>query len=433
MRAWKQPTLPTLPGQAPLPTLFDTAQQTLLTPQVQQEAGLYVCGITPYDATHLGHAATYLAYDLLNRAWRDAGLKVTFVQNVTDVDDPLLERAQATGVDWQDLAQEQTDLFRTDMEALQVIAPDHYVSVVDSIPAVAKAVRSLLDAGLAYRVPAHTNDQGLEEPAGDIYADLRALEAQGAGKAQAWKLGQVAHYDYEQMLSIFAERGGDPQRPGKKDPLDPLLWRVKRDNDPSWQTEELGEGRPGWHIECSVISFSYLGAPFTLQGGGSDLIFPHHDLGSSHTFALTGQPMAKHYVHTGMVGLEGEKMSKSKGNLVLVSQLRLAGVDPAAIRLALLDHHYRSDWFWQSEDLSRAQERLELYRSALAQAQGPVDQEALVLLEQVRQELAQDLNAPAALSLIDRWAQKALDGQAQGGQLVADLLAARLGLVLTEG
>lgn len=429
MRAWQEPSIPQLPGRAPLPKIFDTASGQLEELELEKEASLYVCGITPYDATHMGHAATYLAFDLLNRAWRDAGVPVRFAQNVTDVDDPLLERAQATGVDWQELAQDQIDLFRTDMEALQVIPPNHYVSVVDSVPQVAQAIQKLLDAGLAYRVPGFVDAQGKQQPDGDIYFDLDAASALGAQSEQGWQLGQVAHYSLEEMLEISAQRGGDPQRQGKKNPLDPLLWRVERDGEPAWESP-VGRGRPGWHIECSVISQTYLGAPFSVQGGGSDLIFPHHDLGASHSFALSGQPMARHYMHTGMVGLDGEKMSKSLGNLVLVSNLRKGGVEPVAIRLAILANHYADDWFWEDALLEQAQQRLELYRSALAAAAGEPDEASLALLEQVRQLLAQNLNSPAALDAVDAWAQGVLEGGGSGGQLVKDLLLARLGLAL---
>lgn len=430
MRAWEQPIIPSLPGQAPLPTIFDTAVGTRATLEREEQAGLYVCGITPYDATHMGHAATYVAFDVLNRAWRDAGVSVKFAQNVTDVDDPLLERATATGVEWQDLAEEQIELFRTDMVALNVIAPDHYVSVVDSIPAVAQAVKDLLEYGVAYRVPGYTDDRGVAHPDGDIYFDIERAQHLGEDSGQSWKLGQVAHYTPDEMLTIFGERGGDPLRAGKRHALDPLLWRVAREGEPSWEADTLGAGRPGWHIECSVISGTYLGAPFSVQGGGSDLIFPHHDLGAGHSYALHGQPMARHYMHTGMVGLDGEKMSKSLGNLVLISKLRQAGVEPAAIRLAIMDNHYRTDWFWDDDLLHKASGRLELYRSAVASAEGEADDAALALLASVRELLADDLNTPAALVAIDQWALAVLEHGGAGGQLVSDVLSARLGVLL---
>lgn len=432
MRAWSQPLIPSLPGTAQLPTIVDTAANGRVQLEREERAGLYVCGITPYDATHLGHASTYVAFDVLNRAWRDAGVPVTFVQNVTDVDDPLLERAEATGVDWRDLAEEQIELFRTDMQALNIIAPDQYVSVVDSVADIAGAVARLLELGLAYTVPGFVDEHGVQQPDGDVYFDLEAAEKMGWGQPGAWELGQVAHYSREEMLTIFGERGGDPQRPGKRSQLDPLLWRAMRPGEPAWEAAGIGRGRPGWHIECSVISGRYLGAPFSVQGGGSDLIFPHHDLGAGHSFALNGAPMARHFMHTGMVGLDGEKMSKSRGNLVLVSALRSSGVEPAAIRLALMDHHYRTDWFWEQGLLDKAQGRLELYRAALAVAEGEPDAAALALLQEVRDHLADDLNTPAALGALDQWALTTLDSGGSGGQLVADVLLARLGVQLDK-
>lgn len=430
MRAWDQPTIPSLPGAAPLPHIFDTAAQQQVELEREQQAGLYVCGITPYDATHMGHASTYVAFDVLNRAWRDAGVPVKFVQNVTDIDDPLLERAAATGVDWVELAEEQTELFRTDMEALNIIAPDHYVSVVDSIALVVDAVEKLMQQGYAYRVPGFTAEDGTVHPDGDIYFDLEAAAQLNERLGSGWTLGHVAHMSHEEMLTVFGERGGDPRRPGKKDALDPLLWRVARDGEPSWEGGELGAGRPGWHIECTVISQEFLGSPFSVQGGGSDLQFPHHDLGSSHGFALTGRPMARHYAHTGMVGLEGEKMSKSRGNLVLVSKLLQEGVHPAVLRLAIMDNHYRTDWFWTEDLLEKAQGRFDTYTAALEHADTQEDEAALKLLASVRELLADDLNVPAALIAIDQWAFSVLEHGGGGSELVGNLLMARLGLAI---
>jgi L-cysteine:1D-myo-inositol 2-amino-2-deoxy-alpha-D-glucopyranoside ligase len=211
------------------------------------------------------------------------------------------------------------------------------------------------------------------------------------------------------MLELFAERGGDPGRAGKRQALDPLLWRVARDGEPSWPGGELGEGRPGWHIECTVIAQKYLPAPFTVQGGGSDLVFPHHEMGAGHAYSLSGVPLAEHFAHAGMVGLDGEKMSKSKGNLVLVSKLRAAGEEPAAIRLAILAHHYRSDWSWTAEGFEQAKARLKRWRSALAAAPAGT---AAELIGQMREALADDLDAPAALAAVDRWADTALKNPA---------------------
>jgi L-cysteine:1D-myo-inositol 2-amino-2-deoxy-alpha-D-glucopyranoside ligase len=405
--------------------LFDTAAGREVELESETRPSMYVCGITPYDATHMGHAASYVAFDLLNRAWRDAGRDVSYVQNVTDVDDPLLERATATGVDWQDLAAGQIELFQTDMEALNVLAPDHYVGAVESISLIVPEVERLVSLGLAYRVPG-TNG----EPDGDVYYDVEAAGKQSVSP-DAWTLGSVSGLAESEMLELFAERGGDPGRSGKQQALDPLLWRVAREGEPSWPGGSLGAGRPGWHIECTVIAQKYLPSPFTVQGGGSDLIFPHHEMGAGHAYSLAGVPLAKHYAHAGMVGLDGEKMSKSKGNLVLVSKLRAAGEDPAAIRLAILAHHYRSDWSWTEEGFEAAKADLAAWRQALSQAPAG---SASALITEMRAALAADLNAPAAVAAVTRWARRATSaGTPASGEdqaLVRDAVDALLGIRL---
>jgi L-cysteine:1D-myo-inositol 2-amino-2-deoxy-alpha-D-glucopyranoside ligase len=414
-----------LPGATPAIRLFDTALGREVSLPASGEQSMYVCGITPYDATHMGHAASYVAFDLLNRVWRDAGLKVAYVQNVTDVDDPLLERATATGVDWRDLAASQIELFQTDMEALNVIAPDHYVGAVESVGLIVPAIERLLKLGLAYRVAGAAG-----EPDGDVYYDVEAAGKQSMAP-DAWTLGSISRLGEAEMLELFAERGGDPGRAGKHQALDPLLWRVARDGEPSWPGGELGQGRPGWHIECTVIARQYLPAPFTVQGGGSDLIFPHHEMGAGHAYSLTGVPLAQHYAHAGMVGLDGEKMSKSKGNLVLVSKLRADGEEPAAIRLAILAHHYRSDWSWTAEGFEEAKTRLATWRQALTTAPAG---SAASLIRDMRSALSADLDAPAALAAVDRWAESAVAAAGPGCQqdqaLVSDAVEALLGVVL---
>lgn len=409
----------------PAVRIFDTAEGAYSTLEATGEQSLYVCGITPYDATHMGHAASYVAFDLLNRAWRDGGQRVAYVQNVTDVDDPLLERATATGVDWRELAASQIDLFQTDMAALNVLAPDHYVGAVESIPIIVPAIERLLHLGLAYRVAGTAG-----EPDGDVYYDVEAAGKQSAD-AGSWTLGSVSGLSETEMLELFAERGGDPGRGGKRQALDPLLWRVAREGEPSWPGGELGAGRPGWHIECTVIAQQYLPAPFTVQGGGSDLIFPHHEMGAGHAYSLSGVPLARHFAHAGMVGLDGEKMSKSKGNLVLVSKLRAAGEEPAAIRLAILAHHYRSDWSWTEAGFADAKDRLADWRRALAVAP---EGSAAALIAEMRSELADDLNAPGALAAVDRWAadarKRAVAGSPMDQALVSDAVNALLGVEL---
>ncbi|MBE1876721.1 cysteine--1-D-myo-inosityl 2-amino-2-deoxy-alpha-D-glucopyranoside ligase [Myceligenerans pegani] len=398
MRSWPLPQIPVIPGSSDKIQVHDTSTGGLVEAAPGATAGLYVCGITPYDATHIGHANTYVAFDLLVRAWRDAGKEVTFVSNVTDVDDPLLERAAATGVDWRDLAREQVALFAEDMTALGVVPPDVYRGVVESVSDVAAAVTAMLESGAAYRVPA-----GDASPAGatgdDVYADVSADA----------RFGDVSRLDAATMGTLFAERGGDPDRPGKRDPLDPLLWRAERPGEPAWDGGALGRGRPGWHIECAVIARSGLGlsgsGTFDVQGGGADLVFPHHEMSISHLRALGVEPAGAH-VHAALIAYEGEKMSKSRGNLVLVSRLRADGADPMAIRLALLAHHYRTTWEWTDADLATGAERLERWRAAVSGNGGPPADDTLAA---VRAALAHDLDAPAALAAVDAWVDEALD------------------------
>ncbi len=388
--------MPGLPHVAETLELYDTpASSTVSTVSRNGVASLYVCGITPYDATHLGHANTYVHFDLLVRYWLACGVDVQYVQNVTDIDDPLLERAQSTGADWQDLAESQTELFREDMTALSVIPPTHYLGAVEMIPAVVEDVERLHHLEIAYPVAA-------DDAAGDdYYFDIAAAE-----QRTDWRLGSVGNYDRQTMEQLFPERGGDPQRAGKRDPLDPLLWRSARQGEPQWPGGRLGQGRPGWHIECSVIARRHLPAPFTVQGGGSDLRFPHHEFSAAHATAADGVALAERYMHTGMVGLDGEKMSKSRGNLVLVSQLRSDGVDPQAIRTLILTHHWRQDWPYTGQKLRESEQRLLRWKAAWQQAEDRQDDDAGAddLQYALISALANDLNAPAALTSLDLWA-----------------------------
>ena len=406
MQSWPSPELPRLPEtERPGLRLHDSSTRGLV--EVRPEGGtarLYVCGITPYDATHLGHAATYLAFDTLNRVWRDAGLSVEFVQNVTDIDDPLLERAERDGLDWTFIAERDTQLFRDDMTALRVLPPEHYIGAVEAMDEIAALVVTLRDQGWAYDVD------------GDLYFSIAGAEHFGA----------VSGLDRETMLALFAERGGDPDRPGKKDPLDALLWRAARPGEPSWESP-LGAGRPGWHVECAAIALNRLGSTLDVQGGGSDLVFPHHEHSATEAAAATGVwPFARAYVHAGMVGYDGEKMSKSRGNLVFVSRLLAAGVAPGALRLALLDGHYRADREWTDASLRAGEARLAAWTAGVARAAGPSGTELLVA---VRSALADDLDTPAALAAVDTWCGSAGDDPAAPG-LVRDTVDALLGVRL---
>lgn len=399
MKSWITPFPVALPVQEDNLRLFDTATQQKQRVAVEdRHASMYVCGITPYDATHLGHANTYVTFDLLYRYWIAAGYRVTYTQNVTDVDDPLFERADELGVDYQELSEEQTDLFRSDMQCLNVLAPTYYLGVTETVDWVRTLVRSMAEKGLTYTVPGDA-----ENPDGDIYFSI--------GEAQqhtSWQLGTIGAHTHEEMVEVFPERGGDPDRPGKRNPLDPLVWSAKRDGEPYWHDDVLGAGRPGWHVECSDIAHNTLPEPFTVQGGGSDLRFPHHEFSAAHATAVTEKPLSQLYVHSGMVGLDGVKMSKSLGNLELVSNLVARGESPMAIRALLLDNHYRSDWSYTDEALAAATQRLATWRDALACEQAG---DAQLLTAEIFAALSDDLNAPAALQAVDDWAQIRLQEQ----------------------
>jgi L-cysteine:1D-myo-inositol 2-amino-2-deoxy-alpha-D-glucopyranoside ligase len=428
MDSWRAVSIPPLPGRGPEPYIRDTPTGELVQAAAGPTATMYACGITPYDATHIGHAATFLAWDLLVRAWHDAGHNVIYVQNVTDVDDPLLERAAHDGEDWRDLAAREIARYRGDMEALRVLPPARLVGAVEALPVIEQLSRRLAERGSLYDLE------------GDLYFS----------RASDPDFGSVSRLDPATMAVLFAERGGDPARPGKKDPLDALVWLAARPGEPSWSSS-FGPGRPGWHVECAAIATEYLSRVFDVQAGGSDLIFPHHEMSASHARVALGDGLhargeggvrafARHYVHAGMVRLDGEKMSKSLGNLVFVSSLLGMGTDPMAIRLAILAHRYSHDWDWTAAGLAEAEQRLAHWRAAvnrlLASAPEPVSQAgardpvsqagardpvsqagardpasepgalaaAEAVLAAVRERMADDLDAPGALAAIDGWA-----------------------------
>jgi len=396
MNSWAEVAIPPIADRFELPNLniFDSAQRKVRKIATKDKYRIYVCGITPYDATHLGHANTYLAFDLINRYLLATGSDVLFVQNITDIDDPLLERANRDGVDWRELATSQIDLFRSDMVALHIVPPAHYIGAVEAIPLVIDAISSLEEAKTVYKV------------GDDFYFQVRSDS----------EFGSRSHLSEAEMLEIFSQRGGDPDRSGKKDPLDALLWLAQRTGEPGWESK-YGVGRPGWHIECCAIALGYLDidpnqrTSIDIQGGGSDLIFPHHEMSAAQGKAMNGKEFAENYVHAGMIGLDGEKMSKSKGNLVFVSQLLKDGADPMAIRIALMSHHYRIDHMWREEDLSAAQELLDDLRIALSRMEvAPTDQ----VIKAIISALSEDIDTPAALNALQNWIAATNKGETGG-------------------
>jgi L-cysteine:1D-myo-inositol 2-amino-2-deoxy-alpha-D-glucopyranoside ligase len=355
--------------------LWDTPRAALVPFEPGHEVRIYTCGVTPYDSAHLGHAATFLAYDILQRRLRDRGHETYCVRNVTDVDDDMLRKSRELGVAYLDLAAEELARLNSDMSALGLIPPWREPRASGAIPEILALIDSLVDGGHAYAV------------AGAVYFSVATSDG----------FGKLFGLSREEMLELAAERGGNPTDPNKADPLDFVLWQRSLSDEPSWESK-WGAGRPGWHIECSALAMRELGPVLDLHGGGSDLIFPHHECESAQSEAVTGQTFVRHWMHVGMVRLAGEKMSKSLGNLVFVHEL-LKDWDPQVIRLALLDNHYRSSWEFSDEVLEIARERYELWRAA-----GPGD----AGLEEARERLDDDLDTPGALAMIDRAARAGL-------------------------
>ena len=396
MKSWPEVYIPTIDSKYDFPelSLLNTATKSIEVLPRKNMYRMYVCGITPYDSTHLGHAATYLSFDLINRYLRATGSNVVYVQNITDIDDPLLERANRDGVDWQELAQSQIDLFRSDMTTLHVIPPENYIGAVEAIPLVTKKIEELKSADAIYSV-----DE-------DLYFRVHSDP----------DFGTRSHLSKEESLKIFAERGGDPDRAGKENPLDSLVWLAQRPNEPGWPSIH-GQGRPGWHIECCAIALNYLlpeqDSDFLIdiQGGGSDLIFPHHEMSAAQARVSTGRSFAQFYVHTGMIGLDGQKMSKSLGNLVFVSTLVRSGVNPMAIRCALMMHGYAADRMWDDELLLTAQSFLDSLTLAFSQTQcAPTSN----LIQEIIQALSNNLDTKKVFVLLQDWISESAKG-AEGG------------------
>lgn len=357
--------------------LYDTARRTIVPFEPGPTVTMYTCGITPYDATHVGHAAAYLTYDVLQRRLRDLGHETRCVRNITDVDDDLLRKARELDIHYLDLAAAETARFDDDMDALGVIPSWSEPRATSAIAEIRAIIRQVLDNGHGYVVD------------GTVYFDISTWPT----------FGELSQLDRETMLTLAAERGGNPTDPNKKDPLDFVLWHPSGPGEPSWETV-WGPGRPGWHIECSALALRELGETLDLHGGGSDLIFPHHECEAAQSEAVTGQPLVRHWMHQAMVRMDGEKMSKSLGNLAFVSDLRKEH-DPRAIRLAILENHYRVEWEWETAAaMDRAERRLEHWLEAPNGPDGVADSESEVL-NSVRAALDDDLDTPLAVRQID--------------------------------
>jgi L-cysteine:1D-myo-inositol 2-amino-2-deoxy-alpha-D-glucopyranoside ligase len=387
--------------------LYDTATRDVVKFRpAGSPVRLYVCGITPYDSTHLGHAATYLTYDLLIRRLEEQGQEVALVRNVTDVDDSILPKARQLGVDYLELANDELARFRADMEALNMRPPVSEPRATDAVPEIIHLIGLLLDSGHAYRSD------------GNVFFDVSTSPG----------FGSLSRLSRKEMLELARQRGGRPDDPAKRNPLDFALWQRSALDEPAWDTP-FGPGRPGWHIECSAMALAAHGPTVDLHGGGTDLIFPHHECEIAQSTAITGQPLARYWMHSAMVAYEGEKMSKSLGNLVFVSDL-LKVADPRAIRLALMRHHYRAGFEWYDTDL---EEGRALLRRLLAAAQCPDGADPAPFAARVRAALDDDLDAPSALDALDDLASAVLSGgHDETAPTVLAELAGLLGLDLSE-
>ncbi len=355
--------------------LYDTARRGIFPIEAGPVVTLYSCGITPYDSAHLGHAAVYLTFDILQRRLRDLGHETRCVRNVTDVDDDILRKARELGVHYLDLAAEQIAVFDTQMAALGLLPVYSEPRATSAISEILSLIGDTLERGRAYQA------------GGAVYFDVSSFE----------RFGEVSHYGRDEMLSLAAEHGGKIDDPFKRDPLDFVLWQPSLPDEPAWESR-WGPGRPGWHVECSALALRELGETIDVHGGGRDLVFPHHECETAQSESVTGRPFVRHWLHVGLVGLDGTKMSKSLGNLVFVSDL-LGRTDAAAARLALLDHHYRFDWEWTDSDLDRAIDRVERWRRG-SKGDGTAG------LTETRAALDADLDTPGALEALDEAALK---------------------------
>jgi L-cysteine:1D-myo-inositol 2-amino-2-deoxy-alpha-D-glucopyranoside ligase len=370
--------------------LYDTARRAIVPFEPNEHVLMYTCGITPYDATHLGHAATFIAYDVLQRRLIDAGHTVKCVRNVTDVDDPLFAKARELGVHYLDLAAGEEARFERDLLALNALPVASAPRASSAIPDIRGFIGMVLDRGYAY------------EAGGGVYFDVSRFDG----------FGSLSNLTEAEMIDLARERGGQVDDPNKRHPLDFVLWLPSAADEPSWDTM-WGPGRPGWHIECSALALRELGTTIDLHGGGTDLIFPHHECERAQSEAATGEPFVKHWMHTALIAKDGQKMSKSLGNLVFVDKLRTEW-EPMTIRLGLIEHHYRTEWEWDDELMPRNAERLGRWRNG-------ADGAASDLLDEVRDRLDDDLDTAGALSAVDAAASRGAGTRASAALLGVEL------------
>ena len=382
--------------------MFDSkSQQNNEIGRNGKKVQIYVCGITPYDSAHLGHAFTYLTFDLVIRALNFIGRETNYVQNITDIDDPLFERARISGTNWQSIVDSQMDIYRTDMTALNILPPDHFVGVMENMDLIISRIGETISKDLSYQI-------GTEW--------YFKTDAENLSKL-------VASVPNNELVAMAKERGCDTDRQGKVNPLDPIIWKASKDDEPNWK-EDFGTGRPGWHIQCISLANKYAQLPLDIQGGGKDLIFPHHSMSEEQNAALGFGELALNYCHVGMVSYQGSKMSKSKGNLVFVHQLIDEGISPMVIRLALMSHHWRSDWEYTKKLIDESKQLyIELSEKFNGKFISQIDQDKVIEI------MLKDLDAPKVLSFLKE--VKPLS-ESQNNVSIDLLLEALLGLKLED-
>lgn len=396
--------------------LFNTqTQQKELVTANAGKIGIYVCGVTPYDTTHAGHAFTFLTFDILVRYLRYLEFDVTYVQNVTDIDDDILRKAKELGTTWDELGRRETERYRQDMRDLNALDPDHYLKATEHVPEMVVLIEKLIEHGNAY------------ERNGSVYFSV----------ATDPEFGNLSHIPTGEQLAVANERGNIPDDPNKKSPIDFILWQAAAPGEPTWESP-WGPGRPGWHIECSAMSAKYLGETVDIHGGGADLVFPHHECEIAQSENATGvRPFVRYWVHAGMVGYQGEKMSKSLGNLVLVRDV-LQSYSADAMRLYLFSHHYRESWEYVDDEIDEWARLADDLKEAVSFPAFGVEEEVdvSVFRERFINAMNDDLDTPSAIEALRDIATAILeapeDDDVRDAQETLQELAGILGLALSD-